>query len=258
MVERANGKLKQLVGKTINVKGGSWQTHLSGAVEVYNRQYNRTTGYAPEDAVVLDKSEQEQVKKNVAKAHVIRDDKGKLFRVSEKRFDVGDKVRVKLNKGKLDKSSVPNWSTAIYKVTDVIRKQGTRAERYKVDKKGNEDKNYTRNDLLKVDAVEKPAKPVETRGAVKTEKESNKRVTRSVASKPTTRSADKKPTIKKTAPKAKFRKGDKVRVQYPDATYDGVVRSSTAKRTMVYFDSDKTVDEFLPSEYNSIEIIKKA
>ena len=31
-------------------------------------------------------------------------------------------------------------------------------------------------------------------------------------------------------------------------------RSSTAKRTVIYFEADKTEDTFLPKEYNSIEM----
>ena len=39
-----------------------------------------------------------------------------------------------------------------------------------------------------------------------------------------------------------------VRVKYT------VVRSSTPKRTVIYFEADNTEDTFLPKEYNSIEM----
>ncbi len=137
---------------------------------------------------------------------------------------------------------------------------GTRAERYKVNKKGTEDKNYTRNDLLKVVGdIEKQEvkKPVGTRAKVKAVKESSRPETRSATTtKP--KPAPPVPVKKKATPKGKFKKGDKVRVKYPDGMYEGVVKSSTAKRTIVFFAEDNTEDEFLPSEYNSIEIIKKA
>ena len=58
--------------------------------------------------------------------------------------------------------------------------------------------------------------------------------------------------------RSKSPEGDKVRVKYPDGMYEGVVKSSTAKRTIVFFAEDNTEDEFLPSEYDTIEIIKKA
>mgnify|MGYP006931558904 CR=1 FL=1 len=47
-------------------------------------------------------------------------------------------------------------------------------------------------------------------------------------------------------------------VKYPDEMYEGVVKSSTAKRIIMFFAKDNTEDEFLPSEYDSSEIIKKA
>ena len=44
-----------------------------------------------------------------------------------------------------------------------------------------------------------------------------------------------------------------MRVKHPEGMFDGVVRSSTAKRTVIYFAADGTQDTFLPKEYNSIE-----
>jgi transposase InsO family protein len=158
LVERANGKLKLIIGKTKEVRGGSWSTHLKAATSVYNRQLIRSTKFAPEDAVRLKPSEQQQVKDNVKEAysfHVVEDDKGNLVKVEEqiKRFNVGDKVRRKLNKGKLDKSSRPNWSYDVFTFTDVIPKRGARAEKYKIDAVGFTDKIFTRNDILLVDVA---------------------------------------------------------------------------------------------------------
>ena len=45
-----------------------------------------------------------------------------------------------------------------------------------------------------------------------------------------------------------------VRVKYPEGMFDGVVRSSTPKRTVIYFEADNTEDTFLRKEYNSIEM----
>ena len=55
-----------------------------------------------------------------------------------------------MNKSKLSKGSDDNWSKTLYKIGKVIRKQGTRAERYRLVKKAkvSEDTIYTRNDLL--------------------------------------------------------------------------------------------------------------
>ena len=59
----------------------------------------------------------------------------------EKSFDVGDRVRVKLNKGELDKSSTSNWSSTIYSVSNVIPRRGTIAEKYNVKGKDSDLKN---------------------------------------------------------------------------------------------------------------------
>ena len=62
-----------------------------------------------------------------------------------------------MNKSKLSKGSDDNWSKTLYKIGKVIRKQGTRAERYRLVKKAKVseaticDTIYTRNDLQKVD-----------------------------------------------------------------------------------------------------------
>ena len=64
----------------------------------------------------------------------------------------------------------------------------------------------------------------------------------------------KAPAAKRKVAKARFKKGDLVRVKYPEGMFDGVVRSSTPKRTVIYFEADNTEDTFLPKEYNSIEM----
>ena len=54
IVERANGKIKNIIKKNIDVKAGSWTTHLQKSVDAYNRQLNRGIGFAPNEAVKLD------------------------------------------------------------------------------------------------------------------------------------------------------------------------------------------------------------
>lgn len=145
MVERSNGKLKIIISKNRAIKGGGWVEELPHAVDVYNQQYNRGIGFAPADAVMLKRAEQEQVKKNVKKNyHNIKTSRGVMR--YEKSFEVGDRVRVKLNKGKLDKSSTPNWSSTICSVSNVIPRRGTIAEKYNVKGKDS-DLKFSRNDL---------------------------------------------------------------------------------------------------------------
>ena len=52
-----------------------------------------------------------------------------MFKTNQ-RFEVGDRVRRKLNKGKLDKASAPSWSAEIYRVTGGIGKRGSVAEKF--------------------------------------------------------------------------------------------------------------------------------
>ena len=65
-------------------------------------------------------------------------------------YKVGDKVRIKVAKGKLDKSTTPNWSEKLYTITKVIKGKGGKATKYKVNIK-QEYKRYTKNDLLVIE-----------------------------------------------------------------------------------------------------------
>lgn len=252
LVERANGILKLILGKTKKVKGGNWTTHLSQAVKVYNGHYNRATKFSPEEAVRLNTNQQQTLKDNVREAYQ-RDEVNDWE--SRKRFEVDDRVRVKLNKGKLDKSSTPNWSETIYKVTKIIPKQGTKAEKYRIDKPDTLDKIYTRNDLQKVDEVEKiPERPAPQR-QIKIGVSTRVRPTQPA----TTRSQNRttpttQPTTQpKPKQKAFLKKGDKVLVRYPDKSYEGVVRSYSKNKTVIYFSEDNSEDVFYPQEYNTIK-----
>ena len=71
-----------------------------------------------------------------------------MTRYPLKTFEVGDRVRIKLNKGKLDKSSTPNWSSSIYSGFKVIPRRNTIAEKYFYSVKGKDaDLKFSRNDL---------------------------------------------------------------------------------------------------------------
>ena len=53
MVERANGKLKQILSKHVRMYGGDWHSNLKNAVKIYNTYINRSTKFTPEDAIEL-------------------------------------------------------------------------------------------------------------------------------------------------------------------------------------------------------------
>ena len=66
----------------------------------------------------------------------------------------GDRVRLKLNKGTLGKSSTPNWSDDVYEIGDVIKDKNPQiADKYKIVGRA-QDQRYSRNDLQRVKDVE--------------------------------------------------------------------------------------------------------
>ena len=77
---------------------------------------------------------------------------------------------------KLSKGSDDNWSKTLYKIGKVMRKQGTRAERYRLVKKAkvSEDTIYTRNDLQKVDVNTLEKIPTKQKKATRAQVEKDK------------------------------------------------------------------------------------
>ena len=90
------------------------------------------------------------MKKNNKEACRDEDGSGGIVFKTNQRFEVGNRVRRELNKGKLDKASALSWSAERFKVTGVIGKRGSVAEKYRINAKGFGDKTFTRNDLQKV------------------------------------------------------------------------------------------------------------
>ena len=245
-----------IISKTQAVQGGAWNTHLQKSVAVYNRHYNRGIGFSPEEAVVLSKEDQQQVKENNKNAY----DTHKEGPTQESKFQIGDTVRAKLNKGKLDKNSTPSWTEQIYKITKIIPKRGASAEKYRIDRVGFEDKIFTRNDLQKVDTSELEKIPVkkeaiQTRRAMQKAAIDNRPQTRSITTNVQTQQQP--PTLNrpKPKPKLKFKKGDKIIARYPEGEYQGVVQSSTKDKLKVFFQSDNSVDTFFSNEFNTLRKI---
>ena len=149
LVERQNGKVKMLMAKMIKINGGSWNTHLKKATDIVNKQYIRTTKYTPNEALELKEDEYQKLRDNV-KAN--QDDD---IIVTKDKYNIGDTVRLKLNKGTLGKSSTPNWSDDVYQVGEVIKSKNLQiADKYKIVGRA-QDQRYSRNDLQKVKEVEK-------------------------------------------------------------------------------------------------------
>lgn len=148
LVEKMNHRLKRIMAKLIKINGGSWSKHLQNATRINNKQIIRTTGYTPDDALKLKPNEYEKLIDNVKANH---DDD---IIVRKDIYKAGDKVRLKLNKGTLGKSSTPSWSDKVYTVGDVIKSKNPQiADKYKVVGRA-QDQLYSRNDLQKIIEVE--------------------------------------------------------------------------------------------------------
>ena len=150
LVERANGKLKILLSKIKDIHGAGWSDNLVDATKSYNEQYNRSLDMSPEKGVKLSG---EDVKKMRDK--VIENNEKNIGEFTRREpLKVGSKVRIKLAKGKLDKSSTPNWSSKLYIIGKVVdSKTPTIAPYYKIEGRA-VDLKYSRNDVLPVDKVE--------------------------------------------------------------------------------------------------------
>ena len=109
-VERFNGTLKRLIIQNMSVNDNFlWVQELPKLLDNYNNTVNRITKINPNDV----EGNEEKVISNNSKAQIRN--------VEVERFRVGDRVRVALKKGKLDKKSVNNFTKEIYTVYKVIK-----------------------------------------------------------------------------------------------------------------------------------------
>lgn len=144
LIERQNGRLKMILAKLIQIKGGSWSTRLQKATDLNNKQFIRTTGYTPNEALQLKPDEYVKLKENVKKNRA--DD----LIIQKEFFKEGERVRLKKNKGTLGKASTPNWSDKVYTIAKVIKNKNPQiADKYLIVGRG-EKQFYSRNDLQRV------------------------------------------------------------------------------------------------------------
>jgi len=148
LVERSNGKLKMTLAKLIKIKGSNWGKWLPKATEVYNNQLIRTTGFTPNEAMALPQDQWKRLIDNV------KGGQDKNVAVSKNKFKVGDEVRIKLTKGKLGKSSTPNWSADVFTIADIKSNRNPQiSDKYLIKDKP-QDQLYSKNDLQKVIATD--------------------------------------------------------------------------------------------------------
>ena len=166
MAERANGKLKMLLSQNKEIFKGTWKTHLVKATRIYNEYKNRSTGYSPQDAIELTGKDLDKVRANVKKVQINEE------RARAPDYKVGDRVRLKIPKGKLDKMSTPNWTDTIFKIAKVIRNDATISTKYQIEGKP-DDKRYSRSDLQIIRGKVVPI-PVDEKAEAKKQEEEDK------------------------------------------------------------------------------------
>jgi len=151
LVERANGKLKRLLAKHKKIFGGDWRTNLDKCVKIYNSYENTSTGYKSKDAIKLNEEDQKKLRDNVKKAQKESNTN------PPSNLELGMKVRFKLPKGKLGKSSDPSWSETIHTIVKVNNPSTEARQTTYILSDKDEDKRYTKNDLQVIDGkVERP------------------------------------------------------------------------------------------------------
>lgn len=109
-VERFNGTLKSMIEKLITSGKRQWDNHLSSLIENYNDSVHTATKMTPNDAE--QKSNRRKVRKRIKKAR-------KNIKVTnqQEEINVGDRVRIVLDKNATNVKSGPNYSTRIYVVS---------------------------------------------------------------------------------------------------------------------------------------------
>jgi len=155
IIERFNGSLKSLLDKYQQINGRSWTRNLKYCTEIYNKTLHSSLQMTPEMALHLDNDGRRELYKRMKSKGIDRAIKKVVAQSSNAQVDlkVGDKVRLKIRKGKLDKYSVNNWTEELYKVIKITNPRHIyNVERYTIeDENGNVLKKRVREDLLKVE-----------------------------------------------------------------------------------------------------------
>ena len=144
IIERFNQTLKGVIKRDLTARDTKdWVTPFQQYINNYNTAIHATIEMTPDEA-------DEEPAAKVAVMRKIKDNP-----INEKDdIDVGDSVRLKKFKGKLDKHSDVNWSRKVYTIERiVVGRKPFEASKYYVDGK---DKAYSRNDLLKIEEVRAP------------------------------------------------------------------------------------------------------
>jgi transposase InsO family protein len=142
VVERVNGTLKKLILRNKAYKGLGWSDHLEEAVDNYNNLPHGTVGISPAEAIALPVAQQGEL----ATQHKTQKRNYKADTV--RKLQVGDKVRLKVNKSRLEHYAVANWSEQVYVISKVsVPRRPFESISYHV---AGKPQSYVYEDLLKI------------------------------------------------------------------------------------------------------------
>lgn len=145
IVERFNGTLKSLIKKDLYARNSDdWVTPLPTYIKNYDNTVHGSLKFTPTMADNNDSAKANLLKK-VQKRYTNT--------VNPTDIKVGDEVRLKKQKGKLDKHSDINWSKAVHTVEKIIKPRTASyiGTKYKINGKKN---SFSRNDLLPVPGIQ--------------------------------------------------------------------------------------------------------
>jgi len=153
IIERFNGTLKNIIFKDISATNNKdWSSKLNEYIDSYNDTYHTTIKMTPNEAgnargIAALKNIKKRAQQTTGRVH---DD-----------IEIGDNVRLKIFKGKLEKYSKPNWSRKVYNVTNIVQpREPYSSTKYFVD--DGKKIAYSRNDIQKIVNVVKPPTRIRT------------------------------------------------------------------------------------------------
>lgn len=150
IIERFNRTFKTLLLRRQAQLGGNWHMHIQHVLAQYNTTIHSLTKDKPNDIIQFDDSDRKELKDEVTARLQLRTKLAATAVRSVLKDDlaVGDTVRIKVRKGKLDHYSTNNWSPDKYRIIKIITpKEPHLRKRYRLE---GESKHRLREDLQKV------------------------------------------------------------------------------------------------------------
>ena len=153
IVERSNGTIKTIINKTLfETKRNNWYILLKDIVEIYNNTLHTSLGMTPNNAYNLPIDKQEELYSKM------RSDKARQYKGIDTILELGQKVRIVIEKGKNKKKGLPTYSEEVFKVSRIIKghKENLTIPRYKLTDSNNKVmmNTYPLSKLLVIQAVE--------------------------------------------------------------------------------------------------------